>query len=218
MASQGFSVGISVDSKVECAIVRGFTMLSKDSYPCGNKLLQTWNENRKTLFMSEYFPVVQEWSIPTFFVETLNPEVERLIAENGWEKAFIKSNAKSLFAVSDVASVWPETSIKEIASLYRRFKRNGPFAIRKFIDDPEIFYNEQRYWVLNGRTYHPSGIIPDFVAEAGRRLYAFSGSHYFTIDVAGDYIVEVNPGESSDRGGDNPLDFFCEVFAKEFLK
>lgn len=48
-------------------------------------------------------------------------------------------------------------------------------------------------------------------------MFEFSGSHYFTMDVASEYIVEINPGESFDRGGDNTLDWFCDIFAKEFL-
>jgi hypothetical protein len=38
------------------------------------------------------------------------------------------------------------------------------------------------------------------------------GSHYYVIDAMPDFIVEVNPGESSDRYGDNPPELFASWF------
>ena len=219
LSSFGFQVGTEIIKDIKTILYRGFMIKTSERYPNNPRMIQNWEANHKTLFMSEYYPIIKDLTIPTEFIESLNErQVMDISQKNNWPKLFIKSDSKSLFGISDTASLWPESSIQQMKVEYSRRRLNGPFAIRKYIDDPEIFYNEQRYWVLNGRTYHPSGIIPDFVAEAGRRMYAFSGSHYFTIDVAGDYIVEVNPGESSDRGGDNSLDFFCEIFAKEFLK
>ncbi len=219
--SKGFTVHPQSEnpSHFDKVIYRGFAICNSDRYPSCHNIINTWEANKRTLYMSEYLHIIKNWTIPTFFVASLDAkEIIPKMKARGWKKIFVKRDSVSLFAVGENASVWPDTSFETITDLYDQIGVTGPFAIRKYIDDPEIFYNEQRYWVLNGHVYHPNGIIPDFVAEAGRRMYAFSGSHYFTIDVAGDYIVEVNPGESSDRGGDNSLDFFCEIFAKEFLK
>ena len=218
MSSFGFIIGTEESNYVSHTIYRGFMIKSQDSYPKCRSLIQSWGENRKTLYMSDYFPIIEDLSIPTVFIPELDLNAIIAISQNHrWPKVFIKSDGKSLFGISDVASVWPDTSIQTMIKEYAKRNLKGPFAVREFINNPQIFYNEQRYWVLNGNSYHPSEVVPDFVAEAAKRIYHFSGSHYFTIDVAGNYIVEVNPGESSDRGGDNPLDFFCEIFAKEFL-
>lgn len=218
MRKQGFVIRTQIENDLDGLLFRGFTIKSKDQYPNHNLLIQGWEQNKKTLFMEFFFPIIQKKSFPTIFINDLDENiVENISFQQKWDKVFIKSSFLSLFAISDVESVWPTTSIKKMNQYYNKWKIEGPFAIRKFIDDPEIFYNEQRYWILNGNAYHPSGEIPDFVKEYGKKMYEFSGSHYFTMDVAGDYIVEINPGESSDRGGDNPLDWFCEIFAKEFL-
>lgn len=218
MAKFGFIINDSSIEDLDATIIRGYMYHNREDYPFSSNSLNNWDANQHTLLMSKYMPVIKEWSMPTFFTDTLlNSSLQDIIKKMGWEKAFVRSDSKSLFFYDYKASTWPDTPFDEMDVLYKQFCFSGPFAIRQFIDNPEIFFNEQRYWVLNGVAHHPSGIIPDFVQEAATRLYKFSGSHYFTIDVAGDYIVEVNPGESSDRGGDNPLEWFCKIFAENFL-
>lgn len=218
MKAAGFIVGTSVLKDVNSVIVRGYIIWKERNYPKDEKIIQGWKENKRTLFMEEFYNVIENSTMPTVFVDELLPDMVKEIAnKNHWERVFIKSSARSLFAIGDNASVWPDTTIETMMEYYQKAGYSGPFAVRKFIDDPEIFYNEQRYWVLNGIAHHPSGVIPDFVREYAQKMYKFSGSHYFTMDVAGDYIVEINPGESSDRGGDNPLDWFCETFAHAFI-
>ena len=218
MKKIGFHTGSKINYKTDLILLRGLPIRRKNNYPFNEKLINDWENNKNTLFMDKFYPIIEKRSIPTIFIDELNEKIIRNISlEKKWHRIFIKNNSRSLFAFGEFASIWPDTSIIDMKSQYAKWKLKGPFAIRKFIDDPEIFYNEQRYWILNGNAYHPSGEIPDFVMEYGKKMYEFSGSHYFTMDVAGDYIVEVNPGESSDRGGDNPLDWFCEIFAKEFL-
>ena len=75
----------------------------------------------------------------------------------------------------------------------------------------------RRFFMMNS-VIGSSGVVPDFVKEAAWKVWLFSNSSYFTVDVAGSFVVEVNPGESSDRGGDNSPDFLAEVFVKSFLK
>lgn len=219
MRSVGFLADSKIINDVDSIIVRSYTIWTEDNYPVGEKFIQGWPENERTLFMNMFYRIIENVTIPTIFVKELNTHiVEKTAINNNWDRVFIKSPARSLFALSDKASVWPDTNIEKMNEYYQKAGLSGPFAIRKFIDNPEIFYNEQRYWILNGIACHPSGKIPAFVQEYATKMYKFSGSHYFTMDVAGDYIVEVNPGESSDRGGDNPLDWFCDIFAKAFLK
>lgn len=219
MRKMGFRINTKCTNAYSRSLYRGYMMTDRRQYPTDSRLIQNWDEYYRTLYMSEFYPIIAPYAIPTFFVNNLKEsELIPEIKKRGWERVFIKSEFRSLFTEGLFASVWPDTPIKEIALKYAKKGWTGPFAIRKYIDNQHIFYDEQRYWVLNGIAYHPSKVIPPIVAEAAKRIYKFSGSHYFTIDVAGDYIVEINPGESSDRGGDNPLEFFCKIFAETFLK
>lgn len=218
MSRHGFLIGAKPIEDADIIIYRGFAIYTPENYPQNDKMIQSWEANRKTLSIYYFYPIIEEDSIPTVFVDELTEaHISKIAKSHGWDRVFIKSPARSLFCVDDYASVWPDTPINKMVEYYDRMGHKGPFAVRKYIDNPQIFYDEQRYWVLEGVAYHPSGIIPDFVQKNAKKIYEFSGSHYFTIDVAGDYIVEVNPGESSDRGGENPLEFFCEIFAKTFL-
>lgn len=219
MQRAGFIIDSIILEDIDLLIYRGFKIWKEEQCINHSKIIQSWEAVHKTSYMQEYYPIIESNSIPTVFRETLDKvEILEISTKNNWHKIFIKSPSRSLFGLGHLASVWPNTSIEEIKKNYSERNLKGPFAIRKFIDNPEIFYNEQRYWILNGKAHHPSGVIPDFVKENGKKMYDFSGSHYFTMDVAGHYIVEINPGESSDRGGDNPLDWFCGIFAETFLK
>ncbi|MDE6568690.1 MAG: ATP-grasp domain-containing protein [Lachnospiraceae bacterium] len=217
MSQRGFLVSSNILPTAEIIILRSFIMHKENAYPQDSRMIQGWNEYRITMNMHEYLEFINNWTIPTFISTELDTNIEKKIKEYGWAAAFIKASSKSLWAYGPTKSKWPDTSLVQMKNLFLERGLSTPYIIRKFIDNPDIFYNEQRYWILNGNAYHPSGFIPKFVKEAGHRVYRGSGSKYFTIDVAGDYIVEINPGESSDRGGENPLDFFCDIFAKEFL-
>lgn len=216
MHEVGFEVGDkpSIDA---INIYRGPCIRSQSQYPNNCIWLNSWENNRRTLFFSEFFHLIESCSIPSFIVDKLDDSVPNKIQELGWTCAFIRSDSKSLYFHDFNSCLWPVTSISKMVDLYKYFNLDGPFIVRKFINDKEIFYEEQRFWVLNGRTYHPSGKIPEWLKEIAIKIYRFSGSNYFTIDVAGNYIVEINPGESSDRGCENPLEFFCEIFKQEFI-
>lgn len=219
MIKRGFIVNDKILSDIDLLIYRGSKIIKQEDCICHPKICQGWNEIIKTSYMHEYYPVIKDYSIPTVFTNILSEEIlQNFLAQNNWTKVFIKSPSRSLFFLSEKASVWPDTSADELIENFAKRELTGPFAVRKFIDNPDIFYDEQRYWILNGNAYHPSNIVPPFVSHCGNLMYNFSKSRYFTIDVAGNYIVEVNPGESSDRGGDNPLAYFCDIFEKEFLK
>jgi hypothetical protein len=219
MATKGFLVGITPADSANIIIYRGSTISNETDYPSDERLINTYQANERTLLMSKYHQCINaHHAIETVFLDKLTDEsISQIARERGWSKAFIKRDSMSLFALGDDASVWPDKSAQWMVEQYDKMHITGKYAIREYINNIEIFYDEQRYWVLNGVAHHPGGHVPDFVAETASRVYEYSGSHYFTMDVAGDYIVEVNPGESSDRGGDNPLDFFCQIFADAFL-
>ena len=164
--------------------------------------------------LSEYFKYISELSIETFFSDDLNESVIAKLAERGWQKAFIKRDIKSLEFIDIEKSVWPNTSFEEMKKLYNESSIEGKYAIRKYVA-PERLENEIRYWVLNGRIYLKDGIIPDIVKEAALRLNKL-GSKYYTIDATPEFVVEVNPGESSDRHAENSAELFASWIKKEF--
>jgi hypothetical protein len=98
--------------------------------------------------------------------------------------------------------------------LYEEMKTEGKYAIRKFIEK-DIIDQEERYWVLNGNVYHRSNQIPEVVKKAAERLNKL-GSRYYTIDATPEFVVEVNPGESSDRHAVNSPELFASWIKKEF--
>ena len=53
------------------------------------------------------------------------------------------------------------------------------------------------------------------VIEAAKRLDKL-GSKYYTIDATPEFVVEVNPGESSDRHAVNSAELFASWIKKEF--
>ena len=59
--------------------------------------------------------------------------------------------------------------------------------------------------------------MPEVVKEAAKRL-DIMGSKYYTIDATPEFVVEVNPGESSDRHAVNSAELFASWIKKEFVK
>lgn len=219
MRARGFIVDSEPRPEAGVIIQRGFCISRPEKYPADERMLQGWEENIRTLDFTRYGEYIKPWTIPFTIMESLGDEeaLKATMRANSWEKVFIKSKNTSLIAFGDKASVYPTTPLEEMMANYAKIKENGPFIIREYIADPSIFLDEERYWVLNGHVYHPSASVPEFVEAAAKRVYEYSGSHYFVIDAARNFIVEVNPGESSDRGGENPLEFFADIFAREFL-
>ncbi len=219
MESKGFHVGVKPKPSMTGYLYRGYTGLAQNMYlihklPWANSL----QAHNRTLNMTEFLDIINPWSFPSCIIPVISKENLNAAMRNlKCDRLFIKNDISSLFFLGDNASVYPDTSVKELKHNFESRNLTGPYIARKYIEDTEIFYHEQRHWVVNGKLYYSHGPIDDFVYEAARRIYEFSSSKYFTIDVAGNYIVEVNPGESSDRGGDNPLEWFCDIFAKEFL-
>jgi len=215
MQSVGINVGTRPLEDATTLMYKGFIIKREEDYPNDGRFIHTYRENLLLTNMSEYYPYIADLSIETFFVDELEERVAVLIKAKGWDKAFIKKDSKALEHVDEGKSVWPNTSFEEMNNLYKEFNTEGKYAIRKYID-PKIIEQEQRYWVFNGNIYHRTNEIPDVVKAAAKRLDKL-GSRYYTIDATPDFIVEVNPGESSDRHAVNSAELFASWIKKEFV-
>lgn len=210
----GILVGTKPLNEATKLIYRGLSIIKETDYPTDQRFIQGFEENINMAFLSKYYPFISDFTIETFFVEKLDEKVSDLIRERGWAKAFIKKEVTALEHIEEGKSVWPNTSIEEMNMHFEKYEFDGKFGIRKYISK-EIIDKEERYWVLNGNIYHRYNKIPAVVKEAARRLNKL-GSHYYTIDATPDFVVEVNPGESSDRHAVNSAELFASWFKKEF--
>lgn len=214
MKSKGILVGIKSLPEATELMFRGGNIRFKEDFPTDKRFIHTFEIKQAYNFMSVYYPLIKDLSIETYFFDDLNEEVVSKIKELGWKKAFIKKDTKALEYVDEDKSVYPITPLEEMKALYTEANTQGKYAVRKFIEK-EIFQKEERYWVLNGNIYHRHNKIPDIVKEAVKRLNTLGG-RYYTVDATPDFIVEVNPGESSDRHGVNSAELFASWFKKEF--
>lgn len=210
--------GISVDTKVSSEatelMYRGFSMRNPENYPADPRFINRYSHHRDCLLLSRYYAHIAELSIETFFVDELNDKLPAMIRDRDWELAFIKNDSISLEHIEEGKSVWPHTSFEEMKRLYAEMETSGPYAIRQFVEK-EVIDQEERYWVLNGRIYHRTGRVPQVVKQAAERLDRL-GSRYYTIDATPEFVVEVNPGESSDRHAVNSAELFASWVKKEF--
>lgn len=217
MQDIGVNVGINSLESATRLMYRGTTINKLKDYPTDIRFINSAANNNDCLNLSVYYPHIDGLSIDTFFTEQLNHSTAELIAKKGWVKAFIKKDSKALEHIEEGKSVWPQTSFEEMVKLYREYRVEGKFCIRKYVDSQKIIREEERYWVLNGNIYHRNNTIPEVVKEAAKRLNTL-GSKYYTIDATPDFVVEVNPGESSDRHAVNSAELFASWIKKEFVK
>ncbi|MFZ4707235.1 MAG: ATP-grasp domain-containing protein [Bacteroidales bacterium] len=214
MQAVGMSVALIPNTESRMLLFRGNRSDIYEYYKKDNRYINEYRHVIEYSRMSHYFQNIADISIETFFVDDLNDKTIELIKKRGWQKAFIKKDVKSLEHIDDGKSIWPKTSLEEMNRLYNEFQEDGKFAIRKFIEK-EIFCQEERYWVMNGNLYHRHNKIPELVKEAAKRLNKL-GSRYYTIDATPEFVVEVNPGESSDRHAVNSAELFASWIKKEF--
>lgn len=218
MKKYGFHVGVEPIKGMDKYIFRGPLSMAQKIDNKNINWLNSFDAFTKTWDMTEYLPCINPWTFPSVIIPTLEKEnLRKAMEEIKSNRVFIKNGVRSLFFLSERASVYPDTRLEKIVENFEKRQLYGPYIIRKFIDNQTIFIDEQRIWVLNGNPYSPYS-FPDFIFDAAKCVYKFSGSRYFTIDIAGEYIVEVNPGESSDRGVGNSADWLGSIFANEFLK
>ena len=208
----GVNVGLKPDKEAEHLVLRSTILHSEEEYPTDSRFIQGWREYRSLSDLPIYFPLIKDISIPTFFVKNLSSDISKDILSRNWEKVFVKNASKSLWAINDNASVWPDTSFEEMSTMFESlFGKSDIYCIRKWVD----LSKEERYWVMNGRIFHRSNKIPEIVMEAEKRLRVL-GSKYYTIDASPEIIVEVNPGESSDRHGVNSPQLFASWLYESF--
>jgi hypothetical protein len=215
MQKMGINVGTKPMQDATALMYKGFSLLKTENYPTDPRYLNKYEQNINYFFMSVYYPIIADLSIETFFVDNLDESVIEEISVRGWQKAFVKKDIKALEHIEEGKSIWPNTSFEEMLQLYDEYPFEGKYAIRKYIDRDTI-EKEERYWVLNGNIYHRTNIVPIVVKEAAKRLNKL-GSKYYTIDATPEFIVEVNPGESSDRHAVNSAELFASWIKKEFV-
>lgn len=215
MRRMGVSVGTVPLAESGRLMFRGGKNQVKAVYEQDDRYINTYSQMVQYLRMSNYLPHILDLSISTFFADELNDKVIAEISKRGWEKVFIKKDVKALEHVEEGKSIWPDTSFEEMLHLYEPMQLEGRFCIRKFVEK-EIIDQEERYWVLNGNIYYRHNKIPDVVKEAAHRLNKL-GSRYYTIDATPEFVVEVNPGESSDRHAVNSAELFASWIKKEFM-
>lgn len=215
MAALGLNVGTKPLETATSLFYKGFTIFEAEKYPSDKRFLNTYDVYKNYMYLSIYYDFISELTIETFFVDDLDENLTTLLKERGWDKCFIKKDFKALEHIDEGKSIWPNTSFEEMKELYNENPFEGKFAIRKFIE-PEIIEKEERYWVFNGNIYHRNNNVPDIVKEAAKRLDKL-GSKYYTIDATPEFVVEVNPGESSDRHAVNSAELFASWIKKEFV-
>lgn len=213
-------IGIVVDTKPlfesKSLMYRGTTIITKDKYPKDRRYIHSPEINYNYLYLSAYYPLISDLSIETYFFDQLDYRVVELMRKKGWERAFIKKDYRALENIEKDKSVYPNTSFDEMIKLYDEMGVVGNFAIRKYIDKSDLFFdNELRYWVLNGKIYRKDNVIPNIVKEAVKRLNKLGG-RYYTIDATPEFIIEVNPGESSDRHAENSPKLFANWIKEAF--
>lgn len=216
MENIGILVGVKPLDNVSKLMYRGFTISKKENYPSDIRYINKPNHCIDYLFMSKYYTQIEGFTFETFFSNDLDESVIAEINKRGWEKCFIKKDIKALEHIEEGKSVWPQTSFEEMLQLYNKHPFDGKYCIRKYVDSQKINQEEERYWVFNGNIYHRHNKIPNVVKEAAKRLNKM-GSKYYTIDATPDFVVEVNPGESSDRHAVNSAELFASWIKKEFV-
>lgn len=214
MSRAGIPAATACSPEASELMYRGFYVPTPEAYPADPRYINRYQHQQDYLLLSHYYPPIADLSIETFFAAELEEHVADQIRQRGWERAFIKGDRVALEHIEEGKSVWPLTSFSEMTRLYAEMGIHGPYAIRQYVEK-ELIEQEERYWVLNGNIYHRHNRVPEVVQEAARRLNKL-GSRYYTIDATPQFVVEVNPGEASDRHAVNSAELFASWIKQEF--
>lgn len=222
MREIGLDVSDKPDPNAERLLYRSPIIYNEKDFPSDSRFISRWEDYNSIKNLSEYFPLIEDITIPSFITDELNDHTVIEINRRGWKRAFVRSNEKSLkycFPESHTMEdlpIWPEVSMDALAKEYNKYRdrMKPPYIVRKFMPE-NIMQQEERYWVLNNHIYHRSGIIPFVVEEAAQRLRVLNVP-YYVIDATPEFIVELNPGVSSDAYPENIPDFFPQWIKKEF--
>lgn len=209
MRALGISVAQTPSPDAHTLLYRSYIIHDEKEFPTDPRYLSKWADYRATSDMSVFLPLIADISIPSFICPELNESTVDKLKALGWERAFVRSCLKSLKYVfpesntEEELPLWPDVSMQRLAEVYHEYRRTmpPPYIIRKCVPE-EVMCQEERYWIINHKPYHRSGIIPKVVVEAAKRLKVL-GAPYYVIDATPEFIVEVNPGVSSDPYPDN---------------
>ena len=213
MEEAGIRVGIHPLENATKLLRRGFS-LQEESHPSDPRYVNDARGYFNYKYVRNWYPPIADLTIPTFFVDDLDDDTINQVEQRGWDKAFIKDSSKSLYYESIDKCIWPTTTLHEIKEGLAKHGNKGGFSIRQCLDS-SLFEEERRYFVIKGVVHHSSGRIPAVVHEAAGRLNAL-GSVFYVIDATSDLVVEVNPGESSDRSAMNRIEDFTRWIKDAF--
>ncbi|MBR3092816.1 MAG: hypothetical protein IKG99_07310 [Bacteroidaceae bacterium] len=222
MRKCGISVSDTPHPEAEQLLYRSYMISEEKDFPTDPRYISRWQDYHATNDMSVYLPLIQDLTIPSFVTYELNRNTVATIKSLGWKRAFVRSSVKSLkymFPESHTEEdlpVWPDVSIERLAEAYKEERETlkPPYIVRQFMPKQTMF-QEDRYWIIKHHAYHRSGIIPEVVAKAVERLKTLNAP-YYVIDATPDFVVEVNPGVSSDPYPENIPLFFPRWIKKEF--
>jgi len=200
---RGWMMSPDIYSKLEEYVSRrGASLITNSTNYIKCHHLPGWYENCKqytpeTVFLSDD--------------EKLKNKLDAL----GWSKFFVKDFVKSNSTeIGSIASNSEECL--KIVSLIKQFRGSieGGIAVRKVEDFDSK--TEERYFVLNGRAYSPTGTIPEII----EKIAAIIDAPFYSVDTiknnAGEYrLVELGDGQVSDKKS-WPVDAFTEMLITAF--
>lgn len=213
MRAAGLTVVLKPSEEAKTLLRRGL-IIEEEDFPEDPRYLQDGRTYANYGRIDRWYPMIADLTIRTVFSDVLDEDVTAAVKELGWSRTFVKNSVKSLVEEDPLESVWPDVSFQSMLEQFSRNPRKGPYALREYLP-PEHFESERRYWVVGNQIHHSSGQIPGIVKEAKARLDAFGGIFY-TIDATEALIVEINPGESSDRKTDNRAEDFASWIRAAF--
>jgi len=213
MRAAGLTVAVKPSAEAE-TLLRRCLIIDEADFPEDARYLQNGSTYSNYSRTDRWYPLIADLTIPTVFADQLDATAIAMIESLGWSRAFVKNAVKSLVEENPLESVWPDVSFESMREAFSLNPRKGPYALREYLT-PDHFEAECRYWVMGNKIHHSSGRIPEIVKEAKARLDAFGGIFY-TIDATEDLIVEINPGESSDRKTNNTAEDFASWIRSTF--
>lgn len=213
MREAGLTVALKPSTEATTLLRRGL-IIDEEDFPADPRYLQDGRTYANHGRIDRWYPLIADLTMPTVFCDHLDERAAAVVGELGWSRTFVKNSLKSLVRENALESVWPDVSIESMREQFSANPRKGPYALRQYLP-PEHFESERRYWVVGDQIHHSSGRIPGIVKEAKARLDALGGVFY-TIDATEALIVEINPGESSDRKTNNTAEDFASWIRAAF--
>lgn len=206
----GASVSLTEHPDADRLVLRASIDYCQTHYPRDERYVHNLSVYRRYAYLSHYYHCIADLTIETYFVDALDHCVDQLLEERGWTECFVKNDMFALEHIQEGLSIYPRTSLADMSTAFAQYAAMPPearYAIRRRVAKSEL-EGDERYFVIGDRVYHRSGVVPEIVLEGARRLRTLGG-YYFVIDATPEMIIEVNPGESSDRHAVNPPELFA---------